>query len=649
MNPISNTTTTTTTTTSTSYKTSEATTLDNNNLEENVKYLINNKDEKVLTNDTKSSPPSLGIPQPNNIPPPSPSLQKQSSLLENIEELILSIDVGTTNIRAIMFDKELNIISKSIQNIPLIVDDNKPGYIEQCPDRLWEACKIVMKEAIELSPAKDNVKLVKAIGITNQRSSFLTWRRDTGRPIHNLITWQDGRSGDICKNANNSLAVKGIHGATKFVHLFTGKPRYLMASQLDFSTAHSSTRLAWVLDNLPEAKKAAREQQMLFGTIDTWLLWNLTGGREHATDYSNISATGLFDPFEMKLNSVVFYLFNIPTHIMPKIYDTSHHYGSTLPELFGHPIPITALCGDQQSAMFGECCFEEGDTKLTIGTGCFVNINTGSQARASRSGMYPLVGWKIKDEVTYVMEGKGMAAGTAIDWAQSFGMFNDAWETSAMAFSVPHSQGVVFVPAFTGLAPPHNDPRARGLIIGMSPSTRKEHVVRALLESFGYRCKELIDGIIFDNYTSIRRIVADGGVCQNDFVMQFISDIVGGKIDRAAHPEMTASGVCMLAGLNVGVWKSKEELSKLRKSSRIFEPRMSKDIIRKLFKRWERAVKRSMFWSENSFAGEGDDGYLDIEEENRLRHLQEEQDQLNNSNLTTSPSIPKPSLPNKNK
>jgi len=537
-----------------------------------------------------------------------------SSSSSNNEKYILAIDVGTTNIRAIVFDKELNILAKSIQNIPLIIDENKPGYIEQCPIQLWEACKYVVKEAIALSPAKDNPSLICSCGITNQRSTFLTWRKDTGKPIHNLITWQDSRAGDLCRSANSSLAIKGIHSATRFVHIVTGKPRYLAASHLELSTAHSSSRLAWVLQNIPEAKQAAKEEQMLFGTIDTWLLWNLTGGKVHATDYSNMSSTGLYDPFEMKFNSVVFYLFNIPYHIMPKICDTSFHFGDCLEELFGYPIPINAICGDQQSAMFGECCFEEGDTKLTIGTGCFVNINTGSQGRASKFGMYPLVGWKIKDEVTFMMEGKGMSAGTAIDWAQQFGMFNDAWETSALAASVPHSSGVVFVPAFTGLAPPHNDARARGMIIGMTPSTKREHVVRALLESFGYRCKELIDSIISDNYCPIKKIVADGGVCQNDFVMQFISDICNNRIDRAAHPEMTASGVCMLAGLNVGIWSSKKDLIQLRKSSKIFEPRMSRETRKNLFKRWQRAVKRSMYWaSENHFAG--DDGYGDSDDE----------------------------------
>eukprot|EP01133_Synstelium_polycarpum_P012962 gene12962-15232_t len=456
----------------------------------------------------------------------------------------------------------------STQNIPLITDPNKPGYIEQCPIQMWESCKFVVREAIATSPAKDAPSRIKCAGISNQRSTFLTWRRDTGEPIHNLITWQDTRSADLCRTANNSLAIKGIHGATRFVHLFTGKPRYLQASHLDFSTAHSSTRLAWILENHEEAKRAARDQQMLFGTIDTWLLWNLTGGRTHATDYSNISTTGLYDPFEMAYNKVVFYLFNIPYHIMPKIMDTSDDYGTCLPELFGAPIPITAMCGDQQSAMFGECCFSEGDTKVTIGTGCFVDINTGRQARASKYGMYPLIGWKIKEDITFVMEGKGLAAGTVVDWARSFGMFERVQDTAAMASSVSHSQGVVFVPSFTGLAPPQNDPKARGLIIGMTPSTKREHVVRALLESFGYRCKEIIDSIIADNYSPIKRIVADGGVCLNDFVMQFTSDVCGFPIDRAAHPEMTAAGVCMLAGLKVGIWKSKEDLVQLRKNQK---------------------------------------------------------------------------------
>ncbi|GAM25515.1 hypothetical protein SAMD00019534_086900, partial [Acytostelium subglobosum LB1] len=522
-------------------------------------------------------------------------------------QYILAIDVGTTNIRAMIFDQELNIVSKSSQNIPLIIDENRPGYIEQDPMLMWEKCQVVVKDAIAASPVAADPARIRCLGITNQRSSFLNWRRDTGKPIHNLITWQDTRSAEICKNMNSSLAVKGIHGATKVVHMFTGKPRFLQASHLDVSTAHSSSRLAWILQNHAEAKQAVKDEQMMFGTIDSWLLWNLTGGKVHATDYSNFSTTGLYDPFEMCYNKVVFYLFSIPYHIMPKIHDTSYHYGDTLPGLFGASIPITSLCGDQQSAMFGECCFNEGDTKLTIGTGCFVNINTGAHAKASRYGMYPLIGWKIGKEISYMMEGKGMAAGTVVDWAQSFGMFENPAETSAMATSVPHTQGVVFVPAFTGLAPPQNDPRARGLIIGMTPSTKREHVVRALLESFGYRCKELIDSIRSDNYCQIQSVVADGGVCQNDFVCQFISDMCATPIDRAGHPEMTAAGVCMLAGLNVGVWKTKEELVKLRLSSKMFSPSMNRDNRKKLFKRWQRALRRSMCWaSEDSFSTAND-------------------------------------------
>ncbi|EGG23190.1 hypothetical protein DFA_05322 [Cavenderia fasciculata] len=413
------------------------------------------------------------------------------------EDYILSIDVGTTNIRAIIFDKQLNIIAKSIENIPLIIDQNRPG-----------------------------------------------------------------------------------------------------------------ARLAWVLENIEEARVAAKEKNMLFGTIDTWLLWNLTGGKAHCTDYSNISTTSLYDPYEMKFNSVIQYLFNIPQHIMPKVCDTAFHYGDTLPELFGRAIPITAMAGDQQSAMFGQCCFKTGDTKVTIGTGCFVDINTGRQARASRTGMYPLIGWKIKDDIAYLMEGKGMAAGTAVDWACQFGMFEHVAQTSGLASSVPHSQGVVFVPAFTGLAPPQNDPTARGLLIGMTPSTKREHVVRALLEALGYRAKEIIDGLVLDNHTTISKIVADGGVCQNDFVMQFSADMVGRPIDRADQHEMTAAGACMLAGLGHGLWKTKEELIPLRKTSRLFESRMNKDNRKKLFRRWQRAVQRSMHWaSSEDVHGDNDDGF----------------------------------------
>eukprot|EP01113_Clastostelium_recurvatum_P044111 TRINITY_DN7406_c0_g1_i2.p1 TRINITY_DN7406_c0_g1~~TRINITY_DN7406_c0_g1_i2.p1 ORF type:complete len:542 (-),score=97.12 TRINITY_DN7406_c0_g1_i2:74-1654(-) len=512
-----------------------------------------------------------------------------------IRKYILSIDTGTTNIRAIIFDQNLTIIARAVEEIPLIKP--RPGWVEQDPHVVWEQCQRVIKHVLHLATL--SARDVACIGIANQRGTFVTWDRRTGKPFHNFITWQDVRAAQICELRNSSMAIKGIQGVSSLAHFFTRKPRFLAASVLGINTIHVPPRLAWVLDNVPEVKQARESNDLMFGTIDTWLVHNLTSGRVHATDYSNISSTGLYDPYILGHNAVLMGIMNLPKEILPSIMDTAGSFGECSPELFGHPIPITAVCADQQAALFGECCFQRGDVKITLGTGCFVDIMTGSRPMASTHGMYPLVTWKIKDEISFALEGSSSAVGTVIDWGTGLDLYDDVSKSSDIASSVPNSCGLVFVPAFSGLSSPHNDPTARGLLIGMTSNVKKPHVVRAILESFGYRCKELIDTIRNDSQTEIRSIKADGGVSRNDFVMQFISDMVEMPIDRAEDPDMTALGACMLAGLGAGIFKDKEELSRLRKSNRIFEPSMPMSKRDRLFRKWEKALALSMHWADD--------------------------------------------------
>jgi len=512
------------------------------------------------------------------------------------ETCILSLDTGTTNIRAMIFNKKLEVISRSIEEIPLIQE--KPGWVEQDPLVLWEKCVSVIKSAIVSANIPPTA--IKCMGIANQRSSFVTWNKHTGKPYHRFITWQDVRAGSICDSYNNGFIFKGIHGASTLAHFFTRKPRFLAASVIGVSTIQVPPRLLWVLENVEGAKEACKSGDLIFGTTDTWLVWNLTGRKVHATDYSNFSSTGLFDPYIFSINRVVVNIMKIPINIFPEIYDTAGSFGECEENIFGHAIPITAVCGDQQAALFGQCCFDQGNIKITLGTGCFVDILTGSKPQASAHGMYPLVAWKIGDKCCFALEGSSSTCGTVVDWAKSIGLYHDVKELSDLACTVKDTAGMVFVPAFSGLSSPHNDPSARGMLIGMTSHATKAHIMRSILESFGYRCKELIDTIRKDSLTEkLNFVCVDGGVSRNDFVVQFISDMADVPINRSSHPDMTAVGACMLSGMGKGIWKNYEELKQLRKTDRTFQPNMQDERRDRLFSRWGKAVNLSMHWADD--------------------------------------------------
>ncbi|KAM4557099.1 glycerol kinase 5 [Fundulus diaphanus] len=518
----------------------------------------------------------------------------------NKESFILSVDVGTTSIRCHVYDKEARIrgscTSKVVPLYPAV------GHVEMDPDALWRGFITVVKGAVQ--DAGVQMCQMEALGISTQRATFTTWDRRTGVPFHNFISWQDQRAADLVKSWNRSCTMKIIHGVMKVAYFLTRHKRSLAASLIVFSTQHVTFRLVWVLAHCKQVRQAIEEGNCCFGTIDTWLLFKLTKGRVHATDYSNASSTGIFDSYQMCWSGFLCSLVSLPLSIFPHVENTGHNFGSTDPSILGVSIPIMSVMADQQAAMFGECCFDVGDVKITMGTGTFMDINTGSKPHTSVAGLYPLVGWKIGSDVVYLAEGNAADTGTAIKWAQELELFSDVGETSDMAYSVSDSDGVCFVPSFSGLQAPLNDPRACASLMGLKPSTTKSHLVRAILESVAFRNKQLYETMLRETHIPITKIRVDGGVSSNDFVLQLTADLFGRKVVRPQHREMSSLGAAFLAGLGVGFWSTREELKKLQSADKVFLPKdvatggtasPSQEYI-PILQSWERALRRSMNW-----------------------------------------------------
>ncbi|XP_035874213.1 putative glycerol kinase 5 isoform X3 [Phyllostomus discolor] len=461
---------------------------------------------------------------------------------------VLGLDVGSSVIRCHVYDRAARIRGSSAQKVENLCP--QIGWVEIDPDVLWLQFVAVIKESVKAAGIEMNQ--IVGLGISTQRATFITWNKKTGNHFHNFISWQDLRAIELVKSWNSSLIMK--------------------------------------------VKKAIEEENCCFGTVDTWLLHKLTKGSEFATDFSNASTTGLFDPYEMCWNGPITSLLSIPLSLLPPVRDTSFNFGSVDEEIFGVPIPIMALVADQQSAMFGECCFQTGDVKLTMGTGTFLDINTGSNPQQNVGGFYPLIGWKIGQEVVCLAEGNAGDTGTAIKWAQQLDLFTDAAETEKMANSLKDSEGVYFVPSFSGLQVPLNDPCACASFMGLKPSTSKYHLVRAILESIAFRNKQLYEVMQKEIHIPITKIRADGGVCKNSFVMQMTSDLINEDIDRPVHLDMSCRGAAFLAGLAVGFWTDKEELKQLRQSEMVFKPQKKWQEYETSMENWVRAVKRSMHW-----------------------------------------------------
>jgi glycerol kinase len=488
------------------------------------------------------------------------------------EEHILALDLGTTGNRAIVFDKEQNIISKSYKEFTQIYP--KPGWVEHDPEEIWRSACSVIKEAIE----KVGIGSIKAIGITNQRETVVMWDKKTGKPIHNAIVWQDRRTAPLCKDMKDEGMEDAIHNKTG----------------LFLDPYFSATKIKWLLDNVEGLREKAESGLVLCGTIDTWLLWKLTLGKVHATDYSNASRTMLFNLKLLDWDKGLCELFGVPMNILPRIMESSELFGYTDKSLFCREIPITGVAGDQQAAMFAQGCFEMGIVKNTYGTGLFLLMNTQDKMYLSNN-LITTVAWKIKGEVDYAVEGSVFIGGAAVQWLRDgLRLFKDASETEAISNSVNSTEGVYFVPALVGLGAPYWDANARGMITGITRGTKSAHIVRAALEAICYQTRDVLEVMVNELNIKLKRLQADGGACQNNFIMQFQADILGILVERPKVIETTALGVAGMAGLAVGLWGSKEEFLSMRQIDREFHSNMAEEDREIYYSGWKNAIKKSL-------------------------------------------------------
>ncbi len=496
-----------------------------------------------------------------------------------MEKYILAIDQGTTSCRAILFDSQVRIVGvgqkEFTQHFP------QPAWVEHDAEEIWTCQLLVIRAAME--QAGITAKQIAAIGITNQRETTVVWDRETGTPIHRAIVWQDRRTASIC----DQLKAAGHEG---LVRSRTG---------LVIDAYFSGTKVKWILDNVAGAREKAEKGLLCFGTIDTWLIWKLTGGQVHATDLSNASRTLFFDIGKGQWDSELMDILGIPGSMLPEVRDSSGDFGKTLPELFGgHAIPICGVAGDQQAALFGQACFEPGMVKNTYGTGCFMLMNTGTTQKVSDSGLLTTVAWRINGVTEYAFEGSIFIAGAAIQWLRDgLGMLDESRDSEYYATKVADTGGVYFVPAFAGLGAPHWDMYARGIIVGITRGTGKAEMVRAALEAMAYQTRDVLGAMEKDAGLRLKTLRVDGGATTNNFLMQFQADILDVPVQRPMVQETTALGAAYLAGLGVGMW-SQEQIASNWRQDRLFAPEMEPAKREAMYHDWQRAVERSKAWIE---------------------------------------------------
>jgi glycerol kinase len=496
-------------------------------------------------------------------------------------DFILALDQGTTSSRAILFNRDGRIVASAQQEFPQIYP--KPGWVEHDPETIWQSQLKVARDVIAGQNLTAND--IAAIGITNQRETTVVWDRTTGRPIHNAIVWQDRRTAGFCDRLK-------AEGFDKVIQEKTG---------LVTDAYFSGTKVAWILENVPGAHEKAEHGELAFGTIDSFLAWRLTGGRLHITDVSNASRTMLYDIHKHWWSNTILKRLNIPQSMLPQVVPSSMVYGETDPELFGGAIPIAGIAGDQQAATFGQACYESGMAKNTYGTGCFMLLNTGAQAVASKNSLLTTVAWKIGESgvTQYALEGSIFIAGAAVQWLRDeMKLVSDAAETEAIARSVTSTDGVYVVPAFVGLGAPYWDQYARGTIVGLTRGSGRAQLVRATLESIAYQTRDVVSAMHADSGLALQTLRVDGGAVRNDFLMQFQADILGVPVQRPAVTETTALGAAYLAGLATGFWSSQGEIAQQWAVEHTFEPAMSADQRESLYAGWMRAVERSKGWAE---------------------------------------------------
>lgn len=496
-----------------------------------------------------------------------------------MKKYILALDQGTTSSRAILFDEEGNILNIQQQEFTQIFPKN--AWVEHNAMEIWETQLKVAKEVLKVSGV--GAGQVAAIGITNQRETTVVWDKTTGIPICNAIVWQDRRTADICDKLKED-------GQEELVKKTTG---------LVIDAYFSGTKLQWILDNVDDARKRAEKGELLFGTIDTWLIWKLTNGKVHATDYSNASRTLLYNIHELDWDDDLLRMLNVPKIMLPEVKPSGFEYGKTEESLFGESITIGGVLGDQQAALFGQACLKPGMAKNTYGTGCFMLMNTGEKAVLSKTGLLTTIAWGIDDKIHYALEGSVFIAGAAIQWLRDgLHLIDESPDSEYYALKVEDAGGVYVVPAFAGLGAPYWDMYARGAIFGLTRGTTKAHLIRATLQSLAFQTKDVLNAMEKDAEIDLESLKVDGGAATNDLLMQFQADILDTAVDRPKIVETTALGAAFMAGLTVGVF-SLEEISNKWQLNKSFTPDMDDEWRDKTYNGWQKAVERTMGWEES--------------------------------------------------
>lgn len=489
-----------------------------------------------------------------------------------MDKYIMALDLGTTSCRCIIFDKNGRICSAAQKEFTQYFP--QPGWVEHDAEEIWATQTGLMYEA--MSKIDITINEIAGIGITNQRETTVLWDKETGRPVHKAIVWQCRRTAGYCDELKKL-------GMGEFFRSKTG---------LVLDAYFSATKLRWLLDNATGARERAEKGKLLFGTVDSWIIWKLTGGKVHVTDYSNASRTMLFNIHTLKWDEEILRVLKIPQQILPEVKPSSHVYGYTDSKLFGREVPIAGAGGDQQCALFGQTCFERGEVKNTYGTGGFMLMNTGTAPVNSHNGLVTTIAWGVDDKVEYALEGSIFVAGAAVQWLRDeLGLIRDAAESEVLAKSVPDANGCYVVPAFVGLGAPYWDQYARGAIVGLTRGVNRNHIVRATLESIAYQVNDVLMAMQEDSGMPITSLRVDGGACDNDFLMQFQADILNTSVVRPYCIETTAMGAAYLAGLAVGYWRSKEEILANHVIAAEFKPQMGQAKRESLLQGWHNAVK----------------------------------------------------------
>ncbi len=489
------------------------------------------------------------------------------------KEYILALDQGTSSCRAIIFNKKADIVGIEQKEFRQIFPH--AGWVEHDPEEIFSV-QLEVAEKV-LMNNKILPEQINCIGITNQRETCLLWDKNTGKPVYNAIVWQDTRTSDFCENLKKTSWLEYIKKTTGLM----------------IDSYFSASKIKWIFENVSGVRKKAEEGNILFGTIDTWLLWKFSGGKSHFTDVSNASRTMLFDISKLKWDKKLLELFNIPQSILPEVTETSYLFGHTSCSVFlNSEIPITAMVGDQQAALFGQACFDPGMIKNTYGTGCFALMNTGEKIKQSEHGLLTTIAWKLNGKTNYALEGSVFIAGAAIQWLRDgLQMINSATETEALAESSNKDNDLYFVPAFTGLGTPYWDMYARGAIIGITRDIRHKEIVRAALDAIAYQTRDVIDVMISDSGLQMKQINVDGGACANNYLMQFQSDILNVVIARPLITESTALGAAFFAGLHTGFWTI-NDIKNIKKTDRIFTPTITQQKREQLYSGWKKAVEK---------------------------------------------------------